>query len=235
LIKIAAGAILGTNEENSANESAGTISPEIASASSFGQVRLQGGSHLAAGGTLAPVLTGGYVPANSTEFAVFRLGGGSLDGAFGAVSNGFSTDYAHTGEGYVGVVYGSAPGGGGSSTTGGGSTGSGGSSTGSGGSSTTHTSTGSKSSTPSQVSIEHITVTSRGVEVTIKTSESGTVAISGAALSKTFVKLKAGTHKIKVIYSRTGRSDHRHQKTTIVQASLKSGGASYTTTRAIKL
>jgi hypothetical protein len=212
LIKIAPAAILGTTfETHSANESAGTISPEIASASSFGHIRLQGGSHLAAAGTLAPVLTGGYVPAKGTEFDIFGLGGGSLDGTFAAVSNGFSADYAHKEAGYVGVVYSSSSGGGGSTTS------------------------STKASAGPGLKIEHVKVASRRIEVTVKASEAGTVTITGPGLAKTVAKVKAGTSKIKVALSKAGRTDRAHHRKIKVAVSLKAGGKTGTVAESVKL
>jgi hypothetical protein len=222
LIEIAPGAILGTTSEtHSANESSGTLSPEIASASSFGQVRLEGGSHLAAGGTLAPVLTGGYVPANGTEFDVFGLDGGSLDGSFAAVSNGFSADYAHTESGYVGVVYGSSSGGGGTTAS----------------TATTATPTNTASTKPAgpTLKLEHVKVSARRIEVTLKVSQAGTVTITGAGLAKTVVKVKAGTVKIRVALSKAGRADRAHHRKIKVEASLKAAGRSVVASEAIKL
>jgi hypothetical protein len=104
-----------------ANESDGTVSPEIAGASSFGSFILDD-AEFAAAGTLAPVLVGGFVPAAGQEFETFSLAGGHLTGAFAAVSGGFSADYSHSyetaGPYYVGAIYGASPGGAG----GGGST-----------------------------------------------------------------------------------------------------------------
>ena len=99
-----------------ANESDGTVSPQIAGTSSFGSFILDDGE-FAAAGTLAPVLVGGFVPAAGQEFETFSLAGGHLTGTFAAVANGFSADYSHSyetaGPYYVGAVYGTAPGGGG--------------------------------------------------------------------------------------------------------------------------
>ena len=99
-----------------ANESDGTVSPQIAGASSFGRFILND-AEFAAAGTLAPVLVGGFVPAAGEEFETFSLAGGHLTGTFAAVANGFSADYSHSyetaGPYYVGAIYGTAPGGGG--------------------------------------------------------------------------------------------------------------------------
>jgi hypothetical protein len=120
------------------NEADGTLSPEIASASSFGSFDLQIGT-LTAGGTVTPVLEGGYSPASGTEFQAFPLNGGTLSGTFASVGGGFAADYTHesTSPAYVGLVYGGGtPGGGGTTGGGGGTTGGGGGTTGGGGGTT---------------------------------------------------------------------------------------------------
>jgi hypothetical protein len=218
LIKIAPGAVFGmTQGAPVTNEAAGTISPEIASATSFGKVDLAsaccaGGSKFNAGGTVAPVLTGGFTPAKGAEFDVFELNGGSFEGTFASVANGFSADYAHKEARYVGVVYGGSASSGGSPTT------------------------GTKAPPPSgPIVIERIKATSHGVEVTIKASKSGTVTISGSGLDRTVVKVKAGTHKIKVGFSRSGHGEWSHHKTIKVQASLKVGKTSHGASKSVKL
>ncbi len=108
------------------NEGDGTLAPQIASASSFGSFQIggpccDGPGVFTAGGTLAPVLVGGFVPAANQEFETFPLTGGTFSGTFGAVGNGFSPDYSHESStpASVGVIYhetpaGVAPGGSGS-------------------------------------------------------------------------------------------------------------------------
>ncbi|MGD0455174.1 MAG: hypothetical protein ABSB69_16425 [Solirubrobacteraceae bacterium] len=98
------------------NEPGGTFSPEIASATSFGSVQLtgpccNGPGAFKAGGTLAPVLVGGFTPATGQEFDVFKLEGGKFEGTFPSVANGFGGDYAHESSepAFVGVVYGGLP------------------------------------------------------------------------------------------------------------------------------
>jgi hypothetical protein len=99
------------------NAADGTLIPQIAGASSFGTLSV--GGTMTAAGTIAPSLTGGYTPPVGQEFDVIRTGGsnftGNFTGTFGAVSSGFVADYSHetANPPYVGVVYGSPPGGGG--------------------------------------------------------------------------------------------------------------------------
>jgi hypothetical protein len=114
-------------QEGSSFVNDGTLSPEIASASSVGSFQMSspccnGSGTFTGGGTVLPVLVGGYVPSAKQEFQAFLLTGGKFTGAFASVGNGFSADYSHESyetpsPNYVGLVY-QASGGGG---TGGGS------------------------------------------------------------------------------------------------------------------
>jgi hypothetical protein len=113
LVTVAPGAVLQL-QEASAFVNHGTFSPEIAGAASFGAVQLfgyccNGPGVFTAGGTLAPVLVGGFTPATGQEFDVFALDGGRFEGSFPSVANGFGADYAHESSepAFVGVVYGS--------------------------------------------------------------------------------------------------------------------------------
>ncbi len=118
LVTIAPGAVYQLQEAASfVNE--GTLSPEIASAASFGAIQLtgpccNGPGIFAAGGTLKPVLAGGFVPSAGQEFDLFELDGGKFESAFPAVANGFTADYSHetSQPAFVGVVYGAPAGGG---------------------------------------------------------------------------------------------------------------------------
>ena len=60
--------------------------------------------------------------------------------------------------------------------------------------------------------------------MTVKTSATGTVKISGKGL-KTMTKknLKAGTHQIRVAFTKVGRSMRKHHKKTSVRVSLTVG------------
>ena len=71
------------------------------------------------GGTVLPVLVGGYAPSANQEFPAFLLTGGKFVGTFASVGNGFSADYSHESyetpsPNYVGLVYQASGGGGGS-------------------------------------------------------------------------------------------------------------------------
>jgi len=124
LVTVAPGALVQLEEAASfVNTAGGTFSPQIASASGFGAVQLtgpccNGPGIFTAGGTLKPVLVGGFVPSAGQEFDLFALDGGKFEGAFAAVGNGFTADYSHKASepAFVGAVYGTpaggAPGGG---------------------------------------------------------------------------------------------------------------------------
>ncbi|HXQ00418.1 MAG TPA: hypothetical protein VN845_10200 [Solirubrobacteraceae bacterium] len=115
-------------QEGSSFVNDGTLSPEIASASSIGSFQMSspccnGSGTFTGGGAVLPALVGGYVPSANQEFQVFLLTGGKFTGTFASVGNGFGADYSHESyetpsPNYVGLVY-QASGGG---TTGGGST-----------------------------------------------------------------------------------------------------------------
>jgi hypothetical protein len=88
----------------------GTISPQIASGASFGSYDLYGGT-FDAGGTLGPVLVGGFVPTAGQEFVVLNIGDAdTFSGAFASGASGFTLDNTHAKSvpGDVGVVYGAA-------------------------------------------------------------------------------------------------------------------------------
>ena len=118
LVTIAPGAVYQLQEAASF-VNGGTLSPEIASAASIGAIQLtgpccNGPGKFTAGGTLAPALIGGFVPAAGQEFDLFELDGGKLEGTFAALANGFTADYSHESSepAFVGVVYGASAGGG---------------------------------------------------------------------------------------------------------------------------
>lgn len=112
-------------QEGSSFVNSGTLSPEIASASSVGSFQMSspccgGSGAFTGGGTVLPVLVGGYVPSANQEFQAFLLTGGKFSGTFASVGNGFSADYSHESyetpsPNYVGLVYQASGGGGGGS------------------------------------------------------------------------------------------------------------------------
>jgi len=72
-------------QEGSSFVNNGTLSPEIASASSVGSFQMSspccnGSGTFTGGGTVLPALVGGYVPSANQEFQVFLLTGGKFTG-----------------------------------------------------------------------------------------------------------------------------------------------------------
>jgi hypothetical protein len=94
------------------NKRDGTIVPQIASATSFGQFQLvspccAGPGRFTAGGSLDPAFAGRYVPAANTEFQLFLLSGGTFEGTFGRLAKSFTADYAHesASPAFVGAIF----------------------------------------------------------------------------------------------------------------------------------
>ncbi len=118
LVTVAPGALMQLEEAASfVNAASGTFSPQLASASDFGAIQLtgpccNGPGKFTAGGTLAPALIGGFVPAAGQEFDLFALDGGKFEGTFAALANGFTADYSHEASepAFVGVLYGTSAG-----------------------------------------------------------------------------------------------------------------------------
>jgi hypothetical protein len=71
--------------------------------------------------------------------------------------------------------------------------------------------------------------------VTVKTSATGNVRISGNGLTTTRKHLTAGTHQIRVPLTKTGRSMHRHHKKTAVRVSLTVGKLTVAKTARVRL
>ena len=117
VVTLGPGAVYQLQEGSSfVNASDGTVSPQIASASSIGSFQMldpccYGPGTFAAGGTLAPVLTGGFVPAANQEFQVIALSGGKFTGTFATVGNSFAGDYTKeaSSPAFVGAIYQPAP------------------------------------------------------------------------------------------------------------------------------
>jgi hypothetical protein len=98
------------------NESDGTISPQLASASSIGSFQLSGTccngpGTFTAGGTLSVALAGGFAPSANEEFQLFSLTGGTFSGTFASVASPFTADYTKesASPAYVGAIYQAAP------------------------------------------------------------------------------------------------------------------------------
>ncbi len=94
------------------NQSGGTIVTQVAGPTRFGQFQMaspccNGAGAVNAGGTLVPVLVGGYRPPANKEFPIFQLFGGKFAGRFSRVRGGFAADYKHetSTPAFVGVIY----------------------------------------------------------------------------------------------------------------------------------
>jgi Bacterial Ig-like domain (group 3)/Divergent InlB B-repeat domain len=82
-------------------QSTGTLTFDISSATTFGTINCTGGATFSlSGGTADPVLQSGYAPPVGTEFDVITGPHGA--GTFTKINNNFTGDYAHTG--YIGLV-----------------------------------------------------------------------------------------------------------------------------------
>jgi hypothetical protein len=117
VVTLGPGAVYLLEEGSSfVNASDGTLSPQLASASSIGTFQLSGPccngpGTFTAGGTLMADLTGGFLPTANQEFQLFALTGGTFTGTFATVGNGFTADYTKeaASPAYVGVIYQAAP------------------------------------------------------------------------------------------------------------------------------
>ena len=111
---IAPGALWSLDEGGTLSN-AGTLVPEIASATSYGSFQLtspccNGAGTITAGGTIAPKLVNGFTPAAKEEFPIVALDGGSFTGSFATVGSGFEADYTKetASPAFVGLIYGQA-------------------------------------------------------------------------------------------------------------------------------
>ncbi len=85
------------------------------------------------------------------------------------------------------------------------------------------------------VKLEKVKVTAKDLVLTIKTSEKGTVTITGPGLKKTVETLGAGTHVVKVPLTKTGKADRAHGKKIKLTLSLKVDARTVSSSKAIKL
>jgi hypothetical protein len=236
LTTLAPGAVLQL-QEASAFVNTGTFSPEIASATSFSVVQLfspccNGPGVFTTGGTLAPVLVGGFTPATGQEFDVFALDGGKFEGTFPSVVNGFTGDYAHEASetAFVGVVYGGSSGGGGGGGGGGGTTPPPPvptlkSASGKDGKIAAKLScpAGGAACSPGTLKVtvlEHLSKHGRILAVTAKKARTKTVTIASA----TVTVAAGGVVTVKLKLNATGRALLAHYKKLNVLLSLSSGG-----------
>jgi hypothetical protein len=95
--------------------------------------------------------------------------------------------------------------------------------------------TGCKASKPS-VKITKTKLKGNTLLVTVKTSATGTISISGSGLKTTTKKnVNAGTHAITVSLTKAGKTAKKHRKKTKLRASLTVGKQAAATTTSVKL
>jgi hypothetical protein len=89
---------------------------------------------------------------------------------------------------------------------------------------------------PPTVAITKAAIKGNALLVTVKLSAAGTVKISGKGL-KTVTKknLKAGTHQIRVAFTKAGRSIRKHHKKTTVHVGLTVGKQAVAKATAVRL
>lgn len=85
------------------------------------------------------------------------------------------------------------------------------------------------------VKVEKVKITTKGVVATIKTSEPGTVTISGPGVRKTTKSLAAGTYHLTVALTKFGRTERQEHKKIKLAVSLKVGSRSVSGSQEIRL
>ena len=85
------------------------------------------------------------------------------------------------------------------------------------------------------VKLENLKATAEGVRVTIKTSEPGTVTITGHGLKKLTRSLAAGTYHITVGLTKTGRTERIKHRKIKLSVSLQVDNKSVSASRTIRL
>jgi hypothetical protein len=89
---------------------------------------------------------------------------------------------------------------------------------------------------PPTVAIAGIKVKGNALLVTVKMSAEGTVGISGTGLKTTTKrKLKAGTHQIRVPFTKAGKSMRKHHKKVTVHVKLTVGKQAVAKSTAVRL
>ena len=74
-----------------------------------------------------------------------------------------------------------------------------------------------------------------GLLVTVKSRQKGTVTISGNGLKTIKKNLSAGTHQIRMAFTKMGNSMRKHHKRTTVRARLTVGKQAVTKTATVRL
>jgi hypothetical protein len=85
------------------------------------------------------------------------------------------------------------------------------------------------------VKIKQAKVKGNTVLVTVTTSQEGAVTVTGKGLKPVKKSLTAGTHQLKLVLTKTGKTARKHHSKTKLQATVKSSGGSTTTTKTLKL
>jgi hypothetical protein len=88
---------------------------------------------------------------------------------------------------------------------------------------------------PPTVTIAKVKVNGNALLVTVKLSETGTALLSGYGLKTTKKRLTAGTHQVRVPFTRAGIARHRHHKKTSVRVMLIVGEQSAAKTATVRL
>ncbi len=78
-------------------------------------------------------------------------------------------------------------------------------------------------------------MTAHSVVVTIKTSQTGTVTITGPGLAKTVTTLGAGTRQVTVALTKAGKAERNQGKKIKVAVSAKQGTKTVSTSETVKL
>lgn len=85
------------------------------------------------------------------------------------------------------------------------------------------------------VRIEKIKVTATSLYITVKLSRTGVLTITGSGLKRTVVHLYAGTHRVRVRLTRTGRRDRAHRKKIKVKMSFSAGTVTLQELKTVRL
>jgi hypothetical protein len=88
---------------------------------------------------------------------------------------------------------------------------------------------------PPTVGITKMKVARNALLVTVNASAPGTVSISGPGLKTTKRRLTAGTHQVRVPFTRAGIKRHKHHQRTSVRVQLIAGGRSVAKTATVRL
>jgi hypothetical protein len=86
------------------------------------------------------------------------------------------------------------------------------------------------------IEIVKLKVTGSGVQVTVRSSQAGDIAISGTGLKgRTIAKAAAGSHTVTLTLTKAGKKDRKHRKKTTVTVSLDTSLTSVAASGTVKL